>query len=104
MIHGHGDDIFRYSDIRANFSSNVYNHFDPRALYAHLAKHMECLAHYPAPAPEQMERRLAETLGIDASAVMVSSSLQATSSPSVPCVARCSISWVMGLAFCAWLS
>ena len=71
MIHGHGDDIFRYSDIRANFSSNVYNHFDHRALYAHLAKHMECLAHYPAPAPEQMERRLAETLGIDASEVMV---------------------------------
>lgn len=71
MIHGHGDDFFRYADIRANFSSNVYNHFDHSTLYAHLAGSMDCLAHYPAPAPERLEQRLAETLGIKATEVMV---------------------------------
>ena len=70
MIHGHGDDVFRYDDIRINFSSNVYTHFDHRALYAHLAECMKLLAHYPAPAPECLERRLAETLGLDTSEVM----------------------------------
>ena len=29
MINGHGDDVFNYPDIRINFSSNVYNHFNP---------------------------------------------------------------------------
>ena len=71
MIHGHGDDIYQYDDILVNFSSNVYTHFDHRALYAHLAGRMDCLAHYPAPAPERLERRIAATLGLDPAEVLV---------------------------------
>ncbi|MCR4922090.1 MAG: histidinol-phosphate aminotransferase family protein [Bacteroidaceae bacterium] len=71
MLNGHGDDIFRYDDIRINFSSNVYAHFDHRALYAYLATRMDCLAHYPEPSPERLERMLAEVYGTDAREVMV---------------------------------
>ena len=33
MIEGHGDDRYRYGDIRADFSSNVPAGIDHRALY-----------------------------------------------------------------------
>ncbi|MBP5770042.1 MAG: pyridoxal phosphate-dependent class II aminotransferase [Bacteroidaceae bacterium] len=71
MLHGHGDDIHAYPDIRINFSSNVYNHFDHRNLYAHLAKHLPLVTHYPEPTSTRLEFALAEKLHIDASQVMV---------------------------------
>lgn len=71
MINGHGDDIFRYDDIRINFSSNVYNHFDHTGLFAHLAKKMPSIVNYPEPAPHSLEAELASMLSIDPTNVMV---------------------------------
>lgn len=37
MIHGHGDDAFRYDAIKMNFSSNLPGFADLTALKAHLS-------------------------------------------------------------------
>lgn len=68
----HGDDTYKYKDIRLNFSSNVYNHFDHRGLFAHLASKMPVVCSYPEPEPRTLERRLAERLGVPAECVLVS--------------------------------
>lgn len=71
MINGHGDDIFQYKDIRMNFSSNVYNHFDHRGLFAYLAKKMPSIVNYPEPAPYSLDAELASMLSIEPENVMV---------------------------------
>lgn len=68
----HGDDTYRYKDIRLNFSSNVYNHFNHEGLFAHLAGRMSVVGSYPEPVPVTLERRLAERLGVPAGCVLVS--------------------------------
>lgn len=67
----HGDDTYKYKDIRLNFSSNVYNHFDHRALFAHLSERMACVMSYPEPASQTLEAEIAAQLGVDAAEVMV---------------------------------
>lgn len=59
MLTGHGDDTYKYKDIRINFSSNVYNHFRHDGLYAHLAGRMECIRNYPQPTPSDLEQEIA---------------------------------------------
>ena len=59
MLNGHGDDIYKYKDIRINFSSNVYNHFCHDGLYAHLASRMDCIRNYPQPTPSDLEKEIA---------------------------------------------
>lgn len=59
MLTGHGDDIYKYKDIRINFSSNVYNHFCHDGLYAHLASRMDCIRNYPQPTPSDLEKEIA---------------------------------------------
>ena len=71
MTDGHGDDIHRYAGIRANFSSNVYSHFDHSGLFAHLARRLECVGHYPEPTPRSSERAVAEALGLQPDEVLV---------------------------------
>lgn len=72
MIEGHGDDIFRYGDkIRANFSSNVYNHFSHCNLVAGIADWGNLIAHYPEPVPRTLEKTLAAQLGITPENIMV---------------------------------
>ena len=58
MLTGHGDDIYKYKDIRINFSSNVYNHFCHDGLYAHLASRMDCIRNYPQPTPSELEQEI----------------------------------------------
>lgn len=70
MIHGHGDDIYLYDDIRLNFSSNVYNHFDHAGLYAHLARRMALVESYPDPAAAHLEAQLAAHHALAPSQVM----------------------------------
>lgn len=70
MVH-HGDDIYIYSDIRCNLSSNVYNGFDHSGLYKHLAEVMPCIANYPEPTPAHLEALIAEHLAISSDNVMV---------------------------------
>ena len=59
MLNGHGDDTYKYKDIRINFSSNVYNHFCHDGLYAHLASRMDCIRNYPQPTPSDLEKEIA---------------------------------------------
>lgn len=71
MKQGHGDDTYRYPDIRLNFSSNVYCAFDHSALYRHLSEKMTCITNYPEPSPHSLEVMLAEHLHIRDTEVMV---------------------------------
>jgi threonine-phosphate decarboxylase len=59
VLTGHGDDIYKYKDIRINFSSNVYNHFCHDGLYAYLASRMDCIRNYPPPTPSDLEKEIA---------------------------------------------
>lgn len=71
MINGHGDDIFKYKDIRMNFSSNVYNHFDHTGLFEYLTNRMPSVVNYPEPSPRSLETEIATMLGIEPENVMV---------------------------------
>ena len=71
MLTGHGDDIYKYKDIRINFSSNVYNHFCHDGLYAHLASRMDCIRNYPPPTPSELEKEIASLHGISPDEVIV---------------------------------
>ena len=71
MLTGHGDDIYKYKDIRINFSSNVYNHFCHDGLYAHLASRMDCIRNYPPPTPSDLEQEIATINGISPDEVIV---------------------------------
>lgn len=71
MLIGHGDDIHRYKDIRINFSSNVYNHFDHTGLFAHLAERLPHVVNYPEPTANSLEQKLSSMLGLRSTEVMV---------------------------------
>lgn len=71
MLNGHGDDIYKYNDIRINFSSNVYNHFDHEGLFCHLADKLDNVCAYPEPTPRCLEAELAGILGLGTANVCV---------------------------------
>ena len=73
MIDGHGDDIYRYSGIRMNFSSNIYAHADLSGLEAHLCRHLNVIRSYPEPLPRSLENLIAHEYGINADEVLVTS-------------------------------
>ena len=64
MLHGHGDDIYKFDDIKANFSSNILGKTDLSGLYAYLTERMKCLTAYPEPEPTRLEAQIAATYGI----------------------------------------
>jgi threonine-phosphate decarboxylase len=70
MINGHGDDIYKYNDVRCNFSSNIYAGFSHYGLFDHLRKTVHLITNYPEPSPVSLERQIAEIKGIDAECVM----------------------------------
>ncbi|WP_027455418.1 aminotransferase class I/II-fold pyridoxal phosphate-dependent enzyme [Xylanibacter brevis] len=71
MIQGHGDDAFRYEDIRMNFSSNIYAHADLTALKAFLAERMDVIAQYPEPDASSLAEVIAQKNHIPAGSVLV---------------------------------
>lgn len=71
MLNGHGDDIYRYPDIRVNFSSNICQHADHSLLKAHLMARFDVIANYPEPEALSLEQALAKKLGIAADSVLV---------------------------------
>lgn len=71
MIEGHGDDTYRYKDIRVNFSSNICQHADLSALKAHLASRLDVIANYPEPEAWTLEKLIAKQIGIPAECVVV---------------------------------
>ncbi len=64
MINGHGDDLYKYSGIVANFSSNVYNQVEHSLLWEHLRGRMECMVCYPEPQPYTLEAAIALACGL----------------------------------------
>lgn len=71
MIEGHGDDIYKYGDIRMNFSSNIYSHADLSGLYGHLKEHLHLISSYPEPQPYKLRNCLAERHGVEPESVLV---------------------------------
>ncbi len=70
MIHGHGDDIFKFDGIRMNFSSNVPSFFCHDGLFRHLTENMQSLTHYPVPVPTELENKIAQMNCVDSDNVM----------------------------------
>lgn len=73
MIDGHGDDIYRYNDIRMNFSSNIPSFADLSALKSHLYSRLAAIASYPQASGEALEAKIAHSISRKASEVMVTS-------------------------------
>ena len=72
MIYGHGDDLYQYgSQVKMNFSSNIFTHPDLTSLKQHLSAHLDVISSYPEPEPVTLERLLAEKLGLQPPQVMV---------------------------------
>ena len=71
MLHGHGDDIYSYPDIRHNFSSNIYPGARNSALKEHLCRNISLIDHYPEPTPRSVERLIASCHGIADDCVLV---------------------------------
>ena len=64
MIEGHGDDLYRYNNIKMNFSSNIYNGTDLSALEAYLCTRLDVVRSYPEPSAASLERMIARECGI----------------------------------------
>ena len=73
MIEGHGDDLYRYSNIKMNFSSNIYNGTDMSALDAYLCTRMATIRSYPEPSAASLEQMIAVECGISPDEVLVTS-------------------------------
>lgn len=73
MILGHGDDAYKYKDIRIDFSSNICAHPSHEALMEHLAAQHNLLDHYPEPEAWSLERMIAERHGVNPQNVIVTS-------------------------------
>ena len=71
MIDGHGDDLYRYPGIEANFSSNVYNFVCHDELYRHLSDNLWRIRSYPEPEPYSLEEMIAGQNGIGCDNVCV---------------------------------
>nr|MCR4994145.1 aminotransferase class I/II-fold pyridoxal phosphate-dependent enzyme [Bacteroidales bacterium] len=94
MLNGHGDDAFRYSGIRHNFSSNIFSHADLGGLKRFLASRLDVIGVYPEPEPRALARLIAECAGVSEASVLVTSGAteaiymiagMAGSSPAVIC-------------------
>ena len=71
MLNGHGDDIYNYSSIRMNFSSNIYAHAFLPQLEEHLCSHIRSIRSYPEPSPRSLEALIAEKHGVSPDEVLV---------------------------------
>lgn len=72
MINGHGDDLYRYEGIKANFSSNVYAEADNARLIQHLQGYLSTAsASYPEPEAYSLQTLLALHHGVPKEAVLV---------------------------------
>ncbi len=73
MIKGHGDDLYQYSGIKMNFSSNIYTGTDLSALYSHLSTCMHVVSSYPEPSATSLEQMIAHECRIKPEEVLVTS-------------------------------
>ncbi len=73
MIEGHGDDLYRYNNIKMNFSSNIYNGTDLSELESYLCSRMDVVRSYPEPSAASLEEMIASECGINPDEVLVTS-------------------------------
>lgn len=73
MIEGHGDDLYRYDNIKMNFSSNIYNGTDLSALNNYLCSRLDVVRSYPEPSAASLEQMIARECDISPDEVMVTS-------------------------------
>ena len=73
MIEGHGDDAYKYGDIKSDFSSNICAHNHHQTLMKHLMAHPELISHYPEPEAWSLETIIAERYGLHPQQVIVTS-------------------------------
>ena len=73
MIDGHGDDMYKYKDIRLNFSSNIPTFVDSSALEEHLRSRISVIRSYPEPSARTLEAKIAQSIGRSPEEVMVTS-------------------------------
>lgn len=71
MIKGHGDDHYRYSRIKSDFSSNICPRRHLEELLFHLASRPDLLTHYPEPEAWSLEALIADQHGLDPRQVVV---------------------------------
>lgn len=60
MIEGHGDDIYSYSKVISNFSSNVYGRQDMSPLDEYLQRNIQIIHSYPEPDAKSLARLIAD--------------------------------------------
>ena len=73
MIEGHGDDLYRYENIKMNFSSNIYNGTDLSELEDYLRARLDVIHSYPEPSAASLEQMIARMHGISPDEVLVTS-------------------------------
>ena len=73
MIEGHGDDAYRYGEIKSDFSSNICAHGHHQVLMNHLKDRPELISHYPEPEAWSLEAVIAERYGLHPQQVIVTS-------------------------------
>lgn len=72
MINGHGDDLYKYPDIIANFSSNVYQDTKNEELIQHLQNILpSSLGAYPEPEPYELQHMLAKHHNVAPESILV---------------------------------
>jgi threonine-phosphate decarboxylase len=74
MLHGHGDDRYRYAtDIRADFSTNVWYGGEPTGLKNYLFDQWDSINRYPEVLAESLARQIANHHQVGADQVLVNS-------------------------------
>lgn len=72
MFEGHGDDLYRYGDkVKYNFSTNIVAGVDHSGLKIWLAEHLDLISSYPEPQPFNLEKDIADSLGIGSENMVV---------------------------------
>ena len=64
MIQGHGDDLYRYTNIVSNFSSNIYTKLNLLGLQQHLCSCISSVHAYPEPDAHSLAQLLVTKLNI----------------------------------------
>ncbi|MFW5754371.1 MAG: threonine-phosphate decarboxylase [Marinilabiliaceae bacterium] len=71
MIEGHGDDLHKFGNVRANFSSNINPEGPPAELIARLKDSLSNISSYPEPLAATLARRLEYASGLGEGTVLI---------------------------------
>lgn len=74
MLHGHGDDAYRYSqEILADFSTNVWYGGEPAGLKKHLFQHWPVINKYPEVLAESLAGKISQHHQLQPSNILITS-------------------------------